>query len=362
LLIRPRVLVVAPCLHGADGISVLSRQLIRALEHLGCSVESWVLADVDRSDLIDDVSRVTAYRANGRVGLARHGLWSSCREHFDRVLVTHLHLLPVVAGHLARGTPLAVSLAGIECWVPLGGVRASLLSRADALCAISSYTAARFVAANPAFAARTLHICPPSVPEDITWSDPPIAPSVLAVGRLSNEERYKGHDALLNVWPSVVAAIPGARLVFAGEGSDRARLERRIDHEGLASSVRSMGLVTRAELKQAYAACRVFALPSNGEGFGIVFLEAMAAGRPCIACPGGAEDVIEHGRTGLLVEPGDEHALRETIVRLLTDDELCRAMGAEGHQRATRDFSHAALTARLSNALGMNRARVALGC
>jgi glycosyltransferase involved in cell wall biosynthesis len=346
-----RVLLVAPRLHGADGVSFVSRQLVRALDALQHNVQTWVLDDVERQDLIEAATRMPDYRARGRLDLVLHGFISPWRQSFDRVVVTHLHLLPVVAGHLARHTKLAVYLHGIECWRPLGALREALLSRADVLLANSSYTAERFAIANPRFVDRAVHICPPAAPDDIQSSAVPSAPTVLVVGRISKDERYKGHDTLLDVWPSIMSAIPGARLVFVGDGDDRSRLECRIRDEGLATSAQIMGLVSRADLREAYASCRVFAMPSGEEGFGIVFLEAMLAGRPCIGAYGAAAGVIDPGRTGLLVSPRDAPALEAALLRLLTDSNLCREMGNAGRLRAKAHFSETSLADKLYRAL-----------
>jgi phosphatidyl-myo-inositol dimannoside synthase len=350
-LISPNILLVAPRLHGADGVSSVSRQLVRALEALQLTVHTWVLDDVDRRDLIEAPMKTPDYRARGRFDLVLHGLVSPWRQSFDRVVVTHLHLLPAVAGHLVRHTKLAVYLHGIECWTPLGAMREALLSRADVVLANSSHTAQRFAVANPRFAQRVVHICPPAAPDDIQPSAMGSAPTVLVVGRIRKDERYKGHDALLDVWPSIVSAIPEARLVFVGDGDDRPRLEGRIRDEGLATSTHVMGLASRAQLREAYASCRVFAMPSGDEGFGIVFLEAMSAGRPCIGAYGAAEDVIDPGRTGLLVPPRDTPALEAALLRLLADSELCREMGNAGRLRAKRHFSERSLADKLYRAL-----------
>lgn len=200
------------------------------------------------------------------------------------------------------------------------------------------------------------------MPDDIVSSPLAATNTVLVVGRLSKAERYKGYDALLDIWPEVVAALPDAELVFVGDGDDRPRLEARIRNEGLAGSVRSLGLLSREQLRRAYADCRVFALPSRGEGFGIVFLEAMAAGRPCIGSPGGAEDVIDPGRTGLIVDPTDDDALKRALLKLLLDDELCRQFGHAGAARAARQFSLTAMTSRLSHALGVAPADAVAQC
>jgi phosphatidylinositol alpha-1,6-mannosyltransferase len=94
-----------------------------------------------------------------------------------------------------------------------------------------------------------------------------------------------------------------------------------------------------AELAACYSACEIFALPSRGEGFGLVYLEAMARGKPVIGgAHGGAPEVIDDGRTGYLVHHGDAPQLATSIETLLADPELAREMGKRGRERVNRDF------------------------
>ena len=129
--------------------------------------------------------------------------------------------------------------------------------------------------------------------------------TALIVARMSAAERYKGHDALLDLWPGVLARRPDARLVVAGDGDDRPRLESRARSLGLSHAVSFAGRVSDARLNELYDECRFLVMPSRDEGFGLVFLEAMRAGKPCIGARGAAEEIIEHNVTGLIVDPGN---------------------------------------------------------
>jgi glycosyltransferase involved in cell wall biosynthesis len=143
-------------------------------------------------------------------------------------------------------------------------------------------------------------------------------------------ERYKGHDALLDCWTRVAQAVPGARLVVAGEGDDRARLQDKARGLGLDGLVDFLGEVAPARLPALYRGCAFFVMPSRDEGFGLVYLEAMRAGRACLAAAGAAEEVVLHERTGLIVPYGAPAALEAALVRLFLRPEERDALGRAG--------------------------------
>jgi len=155
---------------------------------------------------------------------------------------------------------------------------------------------------------------------------------VLFVGRL---EKRKGLQYLLRAWPRVRQAVPKARLLVVGAGRRLEGYRGWVQRHGW-QDVHFVGHVSPDDLVRYYQTSDVFCAPSTGqESFGIVLLEAMAAGRPIVASgiPGYAE-VLEDGREGLLVPPKDPLALSESLIRLLDDADLRRAMGARGRTKA----------------------------
>jgi len=161
-------------------------------------------------------------------------------------------------------------------------------------------------------------------------------PNILFVGRL---EKRKGFRFLMRAFPYVVEAFPKARLIVVGafDKEDKEPFLRyaRMHH---LSSVRFVGRVPPENLPSYYKTCDVFCAPSTGfESFGIVLLEAMAAGRPIVASNiAGYRSVVDHGQEGLLVEPENEHALAEALIRLLGDPALRQQMGERGQRKARR--------------------------
>jgi phosphatidyl-myo-inositol dimannoside synthase len=242
--------------------------------------------------------------------------------------------------------PYVVFLHDIEAWRPLSPSRHRALKAAVLRLANSRYTAERTMAAHPDVG--DVIACPLALPPpeqaDAAPPDPlpEIGPrAVLTVGRMASAERYKGHDELLDAWPRLAARVPAARLVLVGTGDDVPRLKQKAVRLGIASSVIFTGFVSRATLTALYRHAALFALPSRREGFGLVYLEAMAEGLPCIGSThDAAGDVIDDGVTGILVDQGDTGALADRLAALLVDEPRRAAMGTAGHRRFEERFTY----------------------
>jgi phosphatidylinositol alpha-1,6-mannosyltransferase len=328
------VVVLTPNIAGRDGISRLARLVADSF------ADASVLALHEPADYAR-VGRVVR-GADGRpsrfvaaaVGAAA---WCDSRT---TVIVVHLHLAPAALAFAARGASIVAFLCGVEAWKPLTWIQRTALDRADRLVAISAYTRDRFLEANPHFNGRAIDVCHLGVETAATIVRPDTAPpAALIVGRMAADEQYKGHDQLIETWPEVAAAIPGAVLRIAGDGNDRPRLEQKAAALGLEGQVLFLGRLDDASLRREYATCRVFVMPSRDEGFGFVFVEAMRAGRPCVGARGAAGEIIADGETGFVVSPGDSAALRERLVELLRDPAGADAMGARGRSRFLQLFT-----------------------
>jgi phosphatidylinositol alpha-mannosyltransferase len=159
-------------------------------------------------------------------------------------------------------------------------------------------------------------------------------PNILFVGRM---DKRKGLRYLLEAFALVIQAIPDARLIVVGPYSrDDKEPFVRYAYEHHLSGVKFVGRVSPEELPRYYKTCDLFCAPSTGfESFGIVLLEAMAACRPIVATNiAGYRGVLEDGREGLLVEPENERALAEAIIRVLRDSSLRATMGEQGRLKA----------------------------
>lgn len=167
-------------------------------------------------------------------------------------------------------------------------------------------------------------------------SEFPIAPESPIVGVVARLEPEKGHPTLIEAWPAVLAAVPNAHLLIVGEGSQREALEAQVHRLGIDGSVTFTG--RRDDVPAVTAALDVAVLPSYREAQGLSILEAMALSRPVVASAvGGIPEMIDSGRTGILVPPRDPAALAAAIVRFLTDhpyaDTLAKAAQNLVHDR-----------------------------
>ena len=157
------------------------------------------------------------------------------------------------------------------------------------------------------------------------------------VGVVARLEAEKGHPTLVDAWPGVLAAYPDASLLIVGEGSRREALEAQVAALRLERSVIFTG--RRDDVPAVTKSLDVAVLPSYREAQGLSILEAMALSRPVVASNvGGIPEMIEDGKTGLLVPPHDPEALSAAIVRLLTDHPLADTLGRGGHDLVHERF------------------------
>ena len=256
------------------------------------------------------------------------------REHpADLVLCCHLRLLPVAwLAACWRRAPLVLVVFGIDAWERPRGLLLSLLPlllrRVDRVLSISRITSERFAAWSGFPAADILEL-PPCI--DLAGFAPgPRDPAlearygragkrvIMTFGRLVSQARAKGMDEVLAVLPALLRRRPELAYLIAGDGPDRARLETLARAPALAGHVVFAGRVAEAEKAAHYRLADVYAMPSRGEGFGIVLLEAMACGIPVVASSrDGGRDAARDGSLARLVDPDDPAALEAAILAAL---------------------------------------------
>ncbi|MGD0250595.1 MAG: glycosyltransferase family 4 protein [Thermoplasmata archaeon] len=348
----------SPALGGVERyVEGLARELTRA----GATVE------VSTSDVVRDrpFSRGEFPESQGSVPVRRHravlaasaphgtgivfpGMaLDALRSRFD---VMHAHSFgrfPLWAGQLARG------LRGIPLIVTPHSDPGSATTLARRWSRFVARTAVRGADRTVALSRREaawlselgvpperIRVIPPGIDlgefERLPRVDrDPRGPIVLFVGRLYSEQ--KGLVPLVRAMARLPAETrPLLRLVGDDWGGREPALALARSL-GLADRVVALGAVTREELLQEYAAADLFVLPSLFDSFPVVLLEAMAAGLPVVAtCVGGVPEIVQEGRTGLLVPPGDSLALAEAMRVVLDDPGLRSRWGSEGRQRAAR--------------------------
>jgi phosphatidylinositol alpha-1,6-mannosyltransferase len=242
----------------------------------------------------------------------------------------------------------SIWIHGLEVWEGLRSVHARVIRRADRVFVNSGYTLQRHQERHGLL--PTARVCwlgteqnePPRV--RATFAGAPVA---LIVGRLDATEGWKGHAELLDCWPEVVAAVPGARLVIAGGGTGLAALRDGVRSSSVGSSIDVLGYVSEEELPGLFERAHVFAMPSRQEGFGIVYAEAMRYGLPVIASVHDAgQEINVDGQTGFNVNLEQPRQLSERLILLLSDPDFAAAMGERGFQRWKQHFAYSCFAGR----------------
>ncbi len=290
------------------------------------------------------------------------------KENPQLILAAHPNLavpgalIKLRSGNQATSAALVVCSHGVEVWQPLSKLRKTSLKKADLVFAPSSDTARKLnevqnVASDKI---KVLHwgLDPCFVELAATAetavrpASMPTGPYILSVGRWAASERYKGFDTLIQVMPKLTETFPNLQLVFVGEGDDRPFLEEMAAKYRVAERTRFVSGLSRADLAVAYRHCEVFALPSAGEGFGLVFLEAMALGTALIGGNhGGTPDIVVDDVTGFLVSHGNKRELEARLRMLLGNESLRARMGAAGLDRVQSEFSFAKFSSNFESAV-----------
>lgn len=337
--------------HRASGIAHHARLVHRALAERGEAVTTIALLDQPGHPAGDQ----SIACGGSRVRFIAHTLAAALRRP-ELILVEHLALAPLgwIAARLA-GARLVVFLHGIEAWKPAGRLERWALHRADCLLAVSRTTARRAAAAANAPSDRThvLHNC---LDPDFAVTDAPrrqsTSLSLLTVSRIRASESYKGHDLVIHVLPHLLPDFPDLCYDIVGDGDGRPSLERLVADLGLQSRVHFHGEVPDSALEEFYRNASLFVMPSAGEGFGYVFLEAMASGLPVVAAHSDATgEVVRDGVTGVLVERDEEHLL-SALSALLGDSERLRRMSLAAREHVASSFGFADFQAALLSHLG----------
>jgi asparagine synthase (glutamine-hydrolysing) len=233
----------------------------------------------------------------------------------DQVICGHVAQLPVALAARVLHPRLRYYLVahGIEVWRPFSLAERLALRGATRVFCVSEYTRGQLLKHCPLRPDRVIVVPNALDPFFAAVAPAPLAdrpPVILTATRLSYADRYKGVEHLIAAMPAVLAAEPAARLRVVGQGDDLPRLQSLARKQGnLGTTIEFLGGIDDKRLVQELRDCRLFALPSEKEGFGLVFLEAMGQARPCLgARAGGVPEVITEA-TGVLVEFGNVPAI-----------------------------------------------------
>ena len=322
---------------GQHSIEVSERPI--SLQGFGRAKVRFVLAGVQRGGSIGHGADGSILAAHPNLALPASWVRWSC-PHLKTVIMSH----------------------GIEVWKPMRTLRRRALVGADILLAPSTDTANKLVNVQGVASGKVRTLAWPISPQFLRLADAPARLTlpaafpqghvILTVGRWAASERYKGADQLIRSVVQLRAEIPGLHLVAVGGGDDLSRLRQLAAEMGVADRTHFLENLSREEIAACYSHAEVFALPSTGEGFGLVFLEAMAFSKPVIGVScGGTTDVVSDEINGLLVPPGNLQQLVQGLSRLLRDRILRERLGHRGAAIVREKYAFDAFRSKLARIL-----------
>ncbi len=313
------------------GITAFSRELAQALASRDCDLR--LFGKLDVSGTWDGHPLLGADSFPARLQTPTFGLHTLLHALWRRpdwIVSSHLNFGPIA--HWAKrigGCRYALVGHGVDVNADLSPSRLAALRAADLVIVVSAWTRERMIALG-GIDPNKIQILPNTYDERrfsvverpaelvARYGLTPGEKVILTVARLDPGEGYKGYDRVLQALPKICEACGPVRYLIGGKGGDCDRLERIARELGVADRVTFAGFVPDEELADHYRLADVFAMPSTGEGFGIVFLEAMGCGTPVLGGDlDGSVDALDNGRLGLLVDPTSVDDIGVGLISLL---------------------------------------------
>lgn len=249
---------------------------------------------------------------------------------FDLVCCGHIRLLPMaLLAKLVTGAPLLLIIYGVDAWEPIKNrITRYFLPKIDFVVSISEITRQRFrqwsdLTQKPYFILPNAVIqrhygVGPKSPELVERYGLGGKTVLMTLGRLAAEEKYKGFDEVMDLLPALAKGIPTIAYMIVGDGDDRPRLEAKARSLGIGDRVVFAGFIPEAEKADHYRLADAFVMPGRGEGFGFVFLEALACGIPVVGSTlDGSREALQGGALGILVDPDRPEDIRAGILEAL---------------------------------------------
>ncbi|MFD0941957.1 glycosyltransferase family 4 protein [Pedobacter boryungensis] len=253
----------------------------------------------------------------------------------DVVILSHINLLSI--GYLIKRfspkTKVYLLAHGIEIWRKLPEPKLKALKRLDKIIAVSHFTAERIksIHGTKEDKIEILNNCiDPFYFFPTKFSKPkplleryqlhPDQKILMSLSRVVSSEKYKGYDNTISILPHLIKKYPKLVYLIAGKSDDeeKLRLEKLITKHQIANHIKLIGFIDEAEITDHFLLSDIFVMPSKKEGFGIVFIEAMASGLSVIAGnKDGSVDALKNGELGKLVNPDDSSEIEKTLDELL---------------------------------------------
>jgi glycosyltransferase involved in cell wall biosynthesis len=364
------LVVLLSCWVSEGGIQQVNRSLLKLFAQFeNCDVTVLVLLDqqTDIKSAIQKNSNIKKIKIRGffgnKVKFTVAYLNELLHKRYSAIWFDHINLAPfMIIANIMR-IAYSMMVHGIEVLRPLSFIKKVALSKAKKVISVSNHT--KMMAQNWSNVFKKAEVCPLGI--DLQLSQPLSNNSVkehkhvlrdrrtiLIVARMDANEVYsKGHQELIETVALLKERLPEILLIIVGRGSAKSMFERLVVERKIENNVLFTGFVPDEKLHSYYKHCDVFAMPSRGEGFGLVYLEAMAYGKPCIGSNAdAAKEVISDGEAGYCVNPDNIEELAERLFQLLTDSELRKKMGKAGQKRYLENFTEQKFHERFRRIIG----------
>lgn len=341
------------------GIAAANRLVYAALQDAGYMVDIFALNEV----ALPTTSHTGRYYSffNNKLRFTS-AVWKSLiTRRYTAVFCDHVNLAAILLPlRMLTNCHIIVRLNGVEVFAPNPTFEGWLgLRTATHLTAISDFTRSRVINQFPDLSVTTIDLSLPltapelSLPPKMDSTElkfesvdgveqPLLSRCILLVGRMASNERYKGHDTLIQSMDYIIAKDPTAQLILVGRGDDYERLHQLARSQPIEVQRRIFmpGYVDDGLLQRLYQHCYLFAMPSYGEGFGLVYLEAMRWSRACLGSyVDAAATIIIDGETGVLVrDPTNPQEVAASIIELMDKPEVVEQMGRKGFERLKRQY------------------------
>lgn len=325
------LLLTTDAFGGHGGIALYNRDLSKALA-LMPEVDEVVVIPRNMPLPPEPIPEKVTFLQTAVGGKWRYVLASAqaCRGRFDLVICGHINLLSLATALKAYlRAPLVLMVYGIDVWKQPSTLATQWLRRVDVVWSISAITRDRMQAWSKlpddtfSLLPNAIHLDRYGVREkrrDLMerFGLTDAGQIIMTLARLSGAERYKGVDEVLEMIPALLQTVPGLKYVVAGDGDDRPRLALKAQSLGIADHVVFTGMVDETDKADIFRLADAFVMPGRGEGFGFVFLEALACGVPVVGSRlDGSREALRGGLLGELVDPTDGEAIRQGILRAL---------------------------------------------
>lgn len=339
------------------GIEKFNRCFLKALQ----SVDQKNASQVCSYSLYDNEADEKYFQKDNYKGFSGNRLsfvWASFikARKYDYIILGHINL--AIVGFLIKlflpKKKLVLVTHGIEVWQPLKGIKKFVLKESNLVLTVSNFTKQKLltVQQTPEEKIRIFYntIDPYfSLPDRFNLNvdlrnrynikDDEFV--LYTLTRLSSSEKYKGYDVVLKCIPSLSHSIPNLKYVIAGkyDEGEKARLDTMISELDIKDKVVFAGYISDAEINDHYQMANVFIMPSQGEGFGIVFIEAMVCGLTVIAGnQDGSVDALQNGQLGILIHPENVNEIVKTLEQCFQNKNLVTASQKQALQEKTLGY------------------------